>query len=195
MKPCLKQNLLLLGTILGCAVGFSLGLTLRSKTFTYPENEILFLNLISLPGELMMRAFKFLMIPILMTSIISGISNLGSVNSGRASIYAFGYYIVTTVIALFLGILLVLVIKPGFDENAPVAIRNSSRNSYQTKLQFLDLARNLVPNNIILPVISSEQNFIANSTSLDRFGKELVLKRSFGSSNIQGEILKKGVIS
>lgn len=60
----------------------------------------------------MMRAFKLIIIPLLVTSIITGMTALGK-SSGRIGKLAFTYYLFTTVTAIVLGIILVLLINPG----------------------------------------------------------------------------------
>ncbi len=65
-------------------------------------------------GELFLQALKLLVIPLVVTSMICGITSLGDVrNMGRIGWRTIFYYMCTTAVAVTIGILLVLVIKPG----------------------------------------------------------------------------------
>ena len=69
---------------------------------------------IEIIGDLFMSALKMLVIPLVMTSIICGISALGDIRKlgslGRRTIT---YYLLTTSISVVLGLLLVNLVRPG----------------------------------------------------------------------------------
>lgn len=71
-------------------------------------------------GDMFMRALLMLVVPLVMTSIIVGISQLGDVRKlgglARKTIF---YFLSTTFLAASLGLLLVNVIKPGVTEELP----------------------------------------------------------------------------
>lgn len=78
------------------------------------------LNWIAPFGTIFLNLLKLIAIPLVLFSIISGISGLGSTsNLGRLGAKTLGFYLCTTVFAVGLGLLLVNIIKPGthIDEN------------------------------------------------------------------------------
>jgi len=65
-------------------------------------------------GVVFMRALKFLIIPLVLTSIISGIVNIGNSGKlGKPGIKTISYYIITSIFAILAGLLMVNLLKPG----------------------------------------------------------------------------------
>jgi len=77
-------------------------------------------------GEIFINLLKLIAIPLVLFSIIVGISGLSDIKRlGRVGIKTLGIYLLTTVFAVSLGLVLVNVIKPGkyLDENQRVKNR------------------------------------------------------------------------
>lgn len=69
---------------------------------------------ISWMGDLFLRALKMLIIPLILSSIISGVTNIGSGDSlGRLGLKTISYYVMTSTIAIITGLLMVNIIQPG----------------------------------------------------------------------------------
>ena len=158
---CTSDNILLILTLIGVATGLSSGIILKKFLIFSGEEERkkqLFIQYLGFLGELMMRSFTLVMIPVLMTSIISGITNLGSGQSSKIGSRAFLYYLSTTFIAIINGIILVLIIKPGVSsetlQNATSTEHTLNGSMASTQVQFMDLFRNIVPSNIFAATIS-----------------------------------------
>lgn len=65
-------------------------------------------------GEVFLRGLNMVIVPLILTSIITGVASLGSAdNLGRLGIKTMGYYVLTTLAAIVTGYLLVEAIKPG----------------------------------------------------------------------------------
>jgi Na+/H+-dicarboxylate symporter len=72
-------------------------------------------------GTLFLRALKMVIVPLLAGSIITGVAGLGSARSlGRLFGRTFTWYICTSLLAIFTGLLLVNLIRPGLDDGVPV---------------------------------------------------------------------------
>ncbi|NJN24108.1 MAG: dicarboxylate/amino acid:cation symporter, partial [Acaryochloridaceae cyanobacterium RL_2_7] len=73
---------------------------------------------LSLIGELFLRALLMLVVPLVMTSLITAVSNVGEAQQlGKIGRTTLGYYLSTTMIAVVIGICVVLIIRPGYAEN------------------------------------------------------------------------------
>ncbi len=98
-------------------------------------------------GDIFLRALNMIIIPLILCSITSGVSSVGSSgNLGRLGLKTIGFYILSTLIAMVTGFLLVLLIKPGVGAKLGLAsvnenIAGASENLGQTII-------NIVPDNI-----------------------------------------------
>lgn len=65
-------------------------------------------------GDLFLRLLKMVTVPLILTSLITGVTGLGSQgNFGRMFGKTLSYYMITSVLAIFTGLILVNIIKPG----------------------------------------------------------------------------------
>jgi len=109
VKEQLKQNLLLILTILAVILAIIVGLLIRSYTHLSPPQKAYF----GFPGEIFLNMLKFITLPLISSSVITGIASLGGKKVGKIVSRAFIYYFTTTFSAVCLGIILVIIIKPG----------------------------------------------------------------------------------
>jgi len=71
-------------------------------------------NAVSWMGDLFLRALKMIIIPLIISSLISGVTNIGTGgNLGRLGLKTISYYILTSTFAIVTGLILVNLIKPG----------------------------------------------------------------------------------
>jgi proton glutamate symport protein len=69
---------------------------------------------VSWMGEVFIRALRMIVIPLIITSLITGVTNVGSSkNLGRLGAKTLLYYISTSMLAIITGLILVNTIKPG----------------------------------------------------------------------------------
>uniref|UniRef100_A0A3Q0RJY5 Amino acid transporter n=1 Tax=Amphilophus citrinellus TaxID=61819 RepID=A0A3Q0RJY5_AMPCI len=108
IQAFLKKNSFVLFTVGAVIVGIVLGFALRPYKMTYRE-----VKYFSFPGELLMRMLQMLVLPLLISSLITGMAALDSKASGKMGMRAVIYYMTTTIIAVFVGIIIVLIIHPG----------------------------------------------------------------------------------
>ncbi|QCK13325.1 dicarboxylate/amino acid:cation symporter [Mangrovivirga cuniculi] len=65
-------------------------------------------------GKIFIRILKAIAVPLVLLSIISGVSSLNDIsNLGRLGAKTIGFYLTTTVVAVGLGLILVNLVKPG----------------------------------------------------------------------------------
>jgi proton glutamate symport protein len=65
-------------------------------------------------GDIFLRALRMIIIPLILTSIVSGVTNIGDAhNLGKLSIKTLAYYVSTSLAAILIGLILVNLIQPG----------------------------------------------------------------------------------
>ncbi|XP_036003710.1 solute carrier family 1 member 9 isoform X2 [Fundulus heteroclitus] len=140
------HNLLLGLTVLGVVMGVLFGMLLRYMMV----KDTSALTMVSFPGEILMRMLKMLILPLIISSLITGLAGLDARSSGRMGSRAMVYYMSTTVIAAILGVILVLTIHPGNPKLRGSTLSTATKNQEVSSLDaFLDLIRNLFPENLV----------------------------------------------
>ena len=137
-KSCLKTNALTLLTLLGVFSGIVLGLILRtSSEEPWSERDAMYVAFV---GDLFLRMLKALIIPLIVSSLISAVGNLDLSLSGKIGARAVAYYLLTTAMAVVLGIILVVAIHPGEGTDEGIEQVEFGRNT-TTADTLMDLVR------------------------------------------------------
>jgi len=98
-------------------------------------------------GDLFLRALKMVIIPLILSSIISGVANIGSAeNLGRLGLKTFLYYILTSTFAIVTGLILVNIVQPGI--GAELGLHSQIEGLDAARDSFGDTLRNIIPTNI-----------------------------------------------
>jgi solute carrier family 1 (high affinity glutamate transporter) protein 1 len=120
MAKMLPTNKLLLAILIGIVAGIVLG-------GASPEagRQVKFL------GELFLQVLLMLVVPLVMASMVVGITGLGDIRKlGSIGGRTIAYYMVTTALSVIIGILLVNIVKPGLAETpeAQLAMRGGEQH-------------------------------------------------------------------
>uniref|UniRef100_A0A8C7LP04 Amino acid transporter n=1 Tax=Oncorhynchus mykiss TaxID=8022 RepID=A0A8C7LP04_ONCMY len=144
-KGLLKRNWLLIATIVSVLLGIGLGVVVRE----YASLSHLHKQYFGFPGEILMRMLKLVILPLIISSMITGVAALDSEVSGKIGLRAVVYYFSTTIIAVILGIVLVMTIRPGVSQEAEHIDRTGTTPNVTTVDTLLDLVRNMFPENLL----------------------------------------------
>ncbi|RMC16624.1 hypothetical protein DUI87_06562 [Hirundo rustica rustica] len=125
------------------SAGVILGFSLRSYKMSYRE-----VKYFSFPGELLMRMLQMLVLPLIVSSLVTGIAALDSKASGKMGVRAVVYYMSTTIIAVLIGIIIVVIIHPGKGTKENMH-REGKIVQVTAADAFLDLIRNMFPPNLV----------------------------------------------
>ncbi|MBC6401666.1 MAG: dicarboxylate/amino acid:cation symporter [Ekhidna sp.] len=131
-------------------------------------------------GTIFIRLLKFIAVPLVLFSIISGISGLSDISKlGKMGGKTLGFYLITTVLSVSVGLLLVNLIKPGTHPDENQRIKN--RISYE-----------LWANEEGIEVKDSK-SFLTNPAYAEAVGEVLGKKQPI--SNDRVEVMKKNAAS
>ncbi|MCB1195480.1 cation:dicarboxylase symporter family transporter, partial [bacterium] len=98
-----RANHVLYGIVIGVISGVVCGCIFGEK-----------MQVVEWLGTIFLNALKMAVIPLIFSSIVTGICQLGDIRKiGATGLKTVSYYFVTTGIAVLLGMVLVTVIKPG----------------------------------------------------------------------------------
>ncbi|KAK8739647.1 hypothetical protein OTU49_003449, partial [Cherax quadricarinatus] len=157
IKELIHANLLPILTVSGVTGGAVLGLILRySREEHWTKREVMYVGYI---GELFLRALKALIIPLIVSSLVSAIGSLDLSLSKKIGLRAIAYYMTTTVLAVILGIILVVSIHPGKGSDEGIKKAGEARDVYTPDL-LMDLLRNLFPPNLIQACFETHKTII-----------------------------------
>ena len=99
----MKHNGLLYLMITGIVLGIFSGWMYGSKMLS-----------VEWIGEMFLDALKMLVVPLIISSMIVGIAGLGDIRKvGKTGLIALGYFMMTTCMAVAIGLVMVNIIEPG----------------------------------------------------------------------------------
>ena len=134
----MRKNLLLILLLLSLLVGIGLGAALRTVKPPFDTRAIFYLRF---PGDLLMNMLKMLILPLIVSSLISGLASLDARASGKMGLRAIVYYLTTTFLAVIVGIVLTVSIQPGKRGGEADDIPEGEKRIVNTADTFLDLLR------------------------------------------------------
>ena len=125
-------------------------------------------------GELFLNMLKGIILPLVVPSLIATIGSMDIGLSSKVGLRAIVYSLLTTVLAVILGIILVVSIRPGLDQGqGNKNITEGEKKDVMTADTLMDLVRNLFPPNIIQATIQQQRTVIIypgeNIVSLSNF--------------------------
>lgn len=143
MKSVLKLKLhwqILIALVLSVVYGYY-----------FPEH----VNYVSWMGEMFLRLLKMIIIPLILSSIISGVTSMGSgKNLGRLGAKTLGYYLTTSLFAILTGLVLVNLIKPGV--GAQMSLKGDTSGFAGQESQVSDIFMRMVPENIFQSLVKGD---------------------------------------
>lgn len=140
--------------LIAIALGGIAGLALNQLALPAEHGVVVTLKLI---GQLFMNALRLLVIPLVVSSIILGISSLGE-EIGRMGGNTFAYYLGSSLVAVTIGVLCVNLIEPGIYQGAALGTQLALPAETSTALakvqdkslgDVLSLFTSLVPPNLV----------------------------------------------
>lgn len=122
LKKIPLHTQIIIGLVLGLVFGLVVIKTSIPNSFT--------IDYIKPVGTIFINSLKMIAVPLVLASLIVGVSNLGDISKlSRIGSKTIGTYLVTTVLAITIGLLLVNIFKPG--KSLPVETRENLMKMYE----------------------------------------------------------------
>lgn len=139
---------------------------------------------ISWLGTLFLNTLKMMIIPLILAAVISGIASLGDVRKlGRIGVASLAYYVMTTGLAVLIGLLMVNMIQPGAGLNLTVGSSDIPQQVlHREETGINDVILSLVSPNLVksaaetnlLPIIVFAILFSAALTTVGERGRHVI---------------------
>src|SRR5690625_4993988 len=95
-------------------------------------------------GDLFIRGIKMLIVPLVFVSLVTGVSSLDNISTmGRLSIKTVALYLITTAVAIVIGLVLAVIFQPG----SVVAMAASASTQVRESPPLIYIFLNLIPTN------------------------------------------------
>jgi proton glutamate symport protein len=122
---------------------------------------VTFVQIYGLIGHLFLNALTLVVVPLVASSIITATAKMGSESSiGTLGMKTFGYFILTTILAVIVGLVVVLAVEPGVGQSVSPAATNAEQMHKLVQIEaegqdgsffrIQELLLNLIPSNILM---------------------------------------------
>ncbi|XP_070397723.1 excitatory amino acid transporter 3 [Nothobranchius furzeri] len=135
-----KENNLIVASLVAVVLGIVLGVVLKTYVILTDEQQ----EYIKFPGEILMRMLQFVSVPLITTSVTLGVAGLSINTSRHIAFRATLYFTITTLVAVTIGLILAVIIRPGAVNHLGQDFTGSNTD-FSTIDALLDLGRNMVP--------------------------------------------------
>uniref|UniRef100_A0A3Q3J2P2 Amino acid transporter n=1 Tax=Monopterus albus TaxID=43700 RepID=A0A3Q3J2P2_MONAL len=153
VKRIVRANMLVILTVAGVIIGVFIGLGVRNVALT--RTQVIY---ISFPGELLIRLLKMIIIPLVVCSLVSGAASIDPKALGKLGGWAMLFFLVTTLIASSIGVVMAYIISPGsvaIDNRNGQGVGDGVPATKEVIDSFLDLIRNIFPSNLVSAAFQS----------------------------------------
>uniref|UniRef100_A0A1L8DEQ5 Amino acid transporter n=1 Tax=Nyssomyia neivai TaxID=330878 RepID=A0A1L8DEQ5_9DIPT len=155
VKKYFKDNLLAILTVAGVVTGIVVGVILQvTSSGAWTSRNVMYMQYV---GDLFLQMLRGLVLPLIISSLVAAVSSMDLNMSGRIGGLALAYYAVTTFLAISLGVILAITIKPGVNHSVEDGGQSVTARNVTTADTMLDLVRNLFPPNYVQATIQQYQ--------------------------------------
>lgn len=116
----------------GLIIGVLVGLQFREVT--------IFINTIKPFGELFINICQMVLVPLVFAALVQGVASMGELKKlGRMGVSALSYYLLTTALAITLGLVLANLIEPGLGLTLPAGAKYAGKDAVPLVRVLLDI--------------------------------------------------------
>ena len=99
--------------LIGLAIGFVVGLIVHYMPKGTLRDDVLIDGVFQFVGQVFLRGIMMCVVPLVFVSLVNGAASMGDVKLGKVGVKTMAFYLVTTAVAIVIGLVLAFVISPG----------------------------------------------------------------------------------
>lgn len=185
----MKKNLSLTKKIfISMFLGAILGILIQSISSDFIKNTIILNGFVKVLSDIFLSSIKMIVVPLVFISLTCGAASIENIRKlGRVGIKTFSFYILTTCIAITIGVILALTVKPGLGLDMSHLL--ISQPTISQDKSFIDIIVGIVPTNPFESLIKGDMLqiiffSILLGISISLIGKKAeIVKKAFESLN------------
>lgn len=169
-------------------LGAIFGIIIQTISSDFIKNTIILDGVIKILSDIFLSSIKMMVVPLVFISLTCGAASIENIRKlGRVGIKTFSFYILTTCIAITIGVILALTIKPGIGLDMSHLL--ISQPTISQDKSFIDIIVGIVPTNPFESLIKGDMLqiiffSILLGISISLIGKKAeIVKKSFESLN------------
>ena len=109
-----KKMGLAVKVLIGLAIGFVIGLIVHSMPKGSFRDDILIDGVFQFVGQVFLRGIMMCVVPLVFVSLVNGSAGMGDIKKlGKVGVKTMVFYLVTTAIAIVIGLVMAFIINPG----------------------------------------------------------------------------------
>ncbi|MBS1156809.1 MAG: Proton/glutamate symport protein or Sodium/glutamate symport protein [Proteobacteria bacterium] len=135
---------IMIGMLLGVVAGYTVN-KMQLSPAALKETAGYF----SLASDIFLRLIKMIIAPLVFSTVVSGIANMGDSKSvGRVGVKSLLWFVTASIVSLLVGCILANVLQPGAGLNMPLPAANAVTNLATKSLSFNTFLLNVFPKSI-----------------------------------------------
>src|ERR1700760_2164582 len=144
---------ILIAMVLGILVGWAC-----HTAFPDPQTAATIAGYISLITDLFLRLIKMIIAPLVISTLIVGITHMGGSGGslGRVGAKTMGWFVSASLVSLLLGLVMVNILQPGVGLGLPVPDAGVATNLKTSGLTLKEFVTHLVPRSVIEAMATNE---------------------------------------
>ncbi len=145
-------TIILVAMLLGIVVGYGL-----HTVYPDPATEATIAGYISLVTDLFLRLIKMIIAPLVLSTLVVGITHMGATSSlGRIGAKTMGWFVSASLVSLFLGLIMVNLLQPGVSLGLPVPDAGVATNLKTSGLTLKEFVTHLAPRSVVEAMANNE---------------------------------------
>jgi Na+/H+-dicarboxylate symporter len=108
-------------------------------------------------ADIFLRLIKMIIAPLVFATLVSGIAHMGDTKAiGRIGLKAMIWFVSASFVSLFVGLVMVNILRPGDNLNLPLPDVNAATNLKASSLNLKDFITHLVPRSVVEAMATNE---------------------------------------